>query len=56
MMLILASSVKDKEVSYEAKQYNPIPSEGKSIERVFNALYKVQHIYLLEKEEIKAKH
>ena len=56
MLLLLSSSIPDKEVSYEAKTFEAIPSEGKAVEKVFNAVYRLQHIYLLEKEEIKAKH
>lgn len=56
MLLILSSSIQDKEVVYEEKSYEAIPSEGKAIERLFNAVYKLQHIHLMEKEAIKEKH
>ena len=56
MLLILSSSIQDKEVVYEEKSYEAIPSEGKAIERLFNSVYKLQHIYLMEKEAIREKH
>ena len=56
MLLILSSSIHDKEVVYEEKSYEQIPSEGKAIERLFGSVYKLQHIYLMEKEAIKEKH
>ena len=56
MLLILSSSIQDKEVTYEEKSYEAIPSEGKAIEKLFNSVYKLQHIYLMEKEAIREKH
>ena len=56
MLLILSASIQDKEVIYESKQYEAIPSEGKAIEKLLSAVYKLQLIYLQEKDEIRDKH
>ena len=56
MLLILSSSIRENDVMYEPKLFDAIPSEGKSIENLFNAVYKLQHTYLNEKDAIQRKH
>ena len=56
ILLILASQIIDKEVIYDNKQYETIPSEGKALENLLNAAHKVHQTYLGEKEVIKDKH
>ena len=56
ILLCLSSQIIDKEVIYDSKQYETIPSEGKALENLLNAAHKVHQIYLGEKEVIKDKH
>ena len=56
MLLILSSQITDKEVIYDSKQYEAIPSEGKALENLLNAAHKAHQTYLSEKEQIKEKH
>ena len=41
MLLILSSCIRENEVMYDPKMYDPIQSEGRSIESLFNAVYKL---------------